>query len=132
MNDKEDTIYQSFINSEGSLPYENQFEQCQQCVQLQKYVYQLEQEISELNKLMQTQSKNQKPQNIQLPKKLSYCKLQSVSVRHHSHQHLSKSLHEDQNQNTKSMFTSSGHQKRKIFDEVEEKTSTKALQFYKL
>ncbi|CAD8176656.1 unnamed protein product [Paramecium pentaurelia] len=130
MNEKEDTIYQSFINSEDSIPYDNQLEQCQQCVQLQKYVYQLEQEISELNKMMQTQ--NQKPQNIQIPKKLSYCKLQSVSVRHCNHHHLSKSLHEDQGHNTKSMFTSSGHQKRKIFDEVEEKTSTKALQFYKL
>ncbi|CAD8094205.1 unnamed protein product [Paramecium sonneborni] len=130
MNEKEDTIYQSFINSEGSLPYENQFEQCQQCVQLQQYVYQLEQEITELNKIMQTQ--NQKPQNIQIPKKLSFCKLQGISMKHHSNHHLSKSLNEDQNQNTKSMFTSSGHLKRKIFDEVEEKTSTKALQFYKL
>ncbi|CAD8157061.1 unnamed protein product [Paramecium octaurelia] len=130
MNEKEDTIYQSFINSEDSAPYENQIEQCQQCVQLQKYVYQLEQEISELNKMMQTQ--NQKPQNFQIPKKLSFCKLQCVSVRHQNHQYLSKSLHEDQNHNTKSMYTSSGHQKRKIFDEVEEKTSSKALQFYKL
>ncbi|CAK89231.1 unnamed protein product (macronuclear) [Paramecium tetraurelia] len=132
MNEKEDTIYQSFINSDGSLPIENQFEQCQQCVELQKYVYQLEQEITDLNKLMQKQSKNQKPQNIQIPKKLSFCKLQSVSVRHFSHHQQSKSLHEEQIQITKSMFTSSGHQKRKIFDEVEEKTSTKALQFYKL
>ncbi|CAD8085272.1 unnamed protein product [Paramecium primaurelia] len=130
MNEKEDTIYQSFINSEGSLAFENQFEQCSQCVELQKYVYQLEQEISDLNKMMQTQ--NQKSQKIQIPKKLSFCKLQSVSVRHFSHHHLSKSLHEEQIQNNKSMYTSSGHQKRKIFDDVEEKTSTKALQFYKL
>ncbi|CAD8181483.1 unnamed protein product [Paramecium octaurelia] len=53
MNEKEDTIYQSFINSEGSLQIENQFEQCQQCVELQKYVYQLEQEITDLNKLIE-------------------------------------------------------------------------------